>query len=375
MTVFRSAHHRDTHTLIHLSALKQNWDAIVARIPKGSRILPVVKANGYGHGTLTIARECARLGAVGMGVAEVGEALSLRYSGYAEEVLCFGEFSAETVIRAGGVDVTFVLHSKEEIPEVIPAIRRLSVPARIHLEIETGMHRLGIEPDDWRDVALRLRSLPEIRVEGIFSHFSESEAADLSFSEHQQSELERAATLFEEILGHRLIRHVANSGGVLNLPASRLDWVRPGLLLYGYAPGQILPAGEFRPVLEWRAPIIQIKKIRKGDRVGYGSVFCAPQDMTIGTVAVGYGDGYRRGFVSAGVGYRGKRRKIVGSVCMDLLMVDLSDLADPRRGDDIVLMGDGSQGEPTAAELASAEGSLAYQVLTGISARVGREAV
>lgn len=374
MTSFRSAHHRDTHVLIHLSALAHNWKAIEARIPKGVRILPVVKANGYGHGTLIIARECARLGAVGMGVAEVGEALALRYSGYAEEILCFGELSAETILRAGGVDVTFVMHSKEEIPGILPAVRRVPNPVRVHLEIETGMHRLGIEPEDWGEVANRLKSLPEIRAEGIFSHFSESEAEDRSFSERQIREFERAAALFEEALGRRLIRHMANSGGVLALPSSHLDWVRPGLLLYGYGPGGG-PAGEFRPVMEWRAPIIQIKRIGQGDRVGYGCAFTAPKEMTIGTVAVGYGDGYRRGFVSAGVGYRGKRRNIVGLVCMDLLMIDLSDVAGPRTGDEVVLMGDGASGEPTGAELAKAEGTVIYEVLTGISARVARETV
>lgn len=374
MNRFRSSHHRDTHVLIHLDALTRNWKTISDRLPQGTKILPVVKANGYGHGTLTIAKECARLGAVGMGVAEVGEALMLRYSGYGEKILCFGELSSETIQRAGGVEVTFALHSKDEISEILPAVRENKNGIRVHLEIETGMHRLGIEPEDWEELAGHLRTLPEIYVEGIFSHFSESESEESSFSQAQLIQFEKAATLFEKALGRRLVRHMANSGGVTTIAESSFDWVRPGLLLYGYALGA-KDCETFRPVMEWRAPILQIKRIAKGDRVGYGRAFSASKEMRIGTVAVGYGDGYRRGFASAGVGYRGERRAIIGSVCMDLLMVDLTDVSDPHAGDDVVLMGDGSQGDPTAEELAQAEGTIPYQVLTGISARVAREVV
>jgi alanine racemase len=347
---------------------------IQEKIPPRTRILPVVKANGYGHGTLVIARECARLGAVGMGVADIGEALAVRYGGYAGEILCFGEFSSEAIARSGGIDVTFVIHSREEIEEILPGIQQLPHPVRAHIEIETGMHRLGIEPEDWSKVAARLRSSREIHVEGIFSHFSESEAAEKSFSQQQIQEFEKAVTLFETTLERKLVRHMSNSDGVLNLPESHFDWVRPGLMLYGYASGSI-PNRDLRPVMEWRAPILQIKRVRKGDRVGYGRAFFAQEPMTVGTIAVGYGDGYRRGFATAGVGYHGKRRKILGSVCMDLMMIDLSGVPDSRQGDEVVLMGDGTQGEPTAVELAAAEGTVAYQVLTGISARVGREVV
>jgi alanine racemase len=235
------------------------------------------------------------------------------------------------------------------------------------------MNRLGLSEPDWDPVVRELSNAKGFRVEGLFTHFAESENPDRSFLGEQLARFRKAIAFFESALGRRLIRHAANSGATLGAPETHFDWVRPGIAVYGYPPAPT-PDGVqgFRPVLHWRAPILQVKELRAEDSVGYGRAFRSPGRMRIATVGAGYGDGYRRSYGAAGVGFRGRRAPVVGLVCMDLLMVDVTPFPDVRIGEEVTLLGVPEEGAPDAAELARVAGVIPYEVLTGISARVTR---
>lgn len=365
---------RPTRAIVDLERLRANWRALSAYLEEGTRILAVVKANAYGHGSLVVARECARLGGAGAGVADMGEALDLRAGGYRGELLCFGALTPDAVRAARRFDIAATVHSREGVELLERSGGDAGdAPLRVHVEVESGMHRLGLEASEWTSSAARLSKLPAVRVEGVFTHLAESEASERAFTRAQLACFVEAVNAIESACGRRLIRHVANSGGVLGYPEARLDWVRPGIALYGYPPAPALGHVGLAPVLEWRAPIIQLKDVRRGDSVGYNRAFVADRDLRVATVAVGYGDGYRRGYAGVGVGLRGKRCRVLGLVCMDLMMVDVTAVPEASVHDEVVLLGDATSGGPDAQELAAAVASIPYEVMTGIKARVTRE--
>jgi alanine racemase len=374
MTVRGDSYIRPTRAIVDLDRLRANWRAITACLEAHTRILAVVKANAYGHGSLAIANACARLGGAGVGVADMGEALDLRAGGYRGDLLCFGALTPDAVRAARWHGVAATVHAREGVELLEQAAGEAGdAPLRVHVEVETGMHRLGLEAGEWASCAARLAKLPAVRVEGVFTHLAESEARESAFTRAQLALFADAVAAIEGACGRRLVRHVANSGGVLGHPAARLDWVRPGIALYGYAPGPAFAHLGLSPVLEWRAPIIQMKEVRRGDSVGYNRAFVADRDLRVATVAVGYGDGYRRGYAGVGVGVRGQRCRVLGLVCMDLMMVDVTAVPDARVHDEVVLLGDPASGGPDAQELAASVASIPYEVMTGIKARVTRE--
>ncbi|MFH1017905.1 MAG: alanine racemase [Pseudomonadota bacterium] len=364
---------RPTRALLHLGALKSNMASLRSLLPKDTRILGIVKANAYGHGTVLMAKTLQRLGAVGVGVADVSEALVLRDASYRGTIVCLGAISPDGLDEAVHRNLIVTLYSHDQLRIFEEAARRHRKLLRVHVKVDTGMHRLGLEPEEWVSTAQRLGAVRTLKVEGIFTHFSESDNPDAAFTRRQLYLYRRALGVFEGSLGRRLIRHTANIGAVLALPESHFDWVRPGIALYGYPPR--VSAAEklrFRPVLHWKAPILQIKRLVRGETVGYNRAFRATRDTTMATVASGYGDGFRRSFARAGVGFRGRRCKILGLVGMDLLMVDVSRFFDARPGQEVTLMDDGSDGAADAYELARADRTVPYEVLTGIHARVSR---
>lgn len=333
----------------------------------------MVKANAYGHGDFPIAQECMRLGAVGVGVADLDEAEHLRSQGFKGPILSFGILDEDTLQLAIKTRTWLTLHTLEEIEILCKSRLDLDNPIPVHIEIETGMHRLGLVEKDWGEAALKLFQIKGIEVHGIFTHFAESEHKDPTFTQSQILKFKKAISIFEKQGKRALIRHIANSGGILSHPKSHLDWIRPGIALYGYPP--IDSESEFKPVLQWHAKLIQIKQIASGDSVGYNRTFRASQSMRIGTVAVGYGDGYHRSYKSVGVVYQGKRCPVLGLICMDLLMIDLTHVPNAKVGEEVLLLSQTPEMGPTALDLAKAMGSIPYEVLTSIHRRVQREYV
>lgn len=346
--------------------LFHNFDILQKNAGKNTKLLPMVKTNGYGHGIDIIQKLLSQKDIAGLGVASITEAIDLRFLGFQKTILCFGRISEAILEAALEYDITVVIHSVDDMKLFASS----KYQPYFHLEIETGMHRLGVEANElienqeiWKDISLKAK--------GVFSHFSESENKDNWFSKEQMDCFANSLTSLTPLLPENMIQHISNSGSILLHTEYGLDWARPGISLFGYDP--VHPNNtDLKPVMTWKAPIIQIKDIQKGDAIGYSRAFIAERPMKIATVSVGYGDGFLRLYQKVGLGFQNKRVPIVGNVCMDLLMIDISDAIDPQINDDVYILGDTSHGEANANEFAKVDQTICYEVLSRISNRVIR---
>lgn len=325
----------------------------------------MVKTNAYGHDLEIISGYCEKLGAVGLGVANIFEAIELRSLGYENRIISFGRLNPETLDAAFEFKITIVVHH----PDDLLLISKFRKPLSFHLEVETGMNRLG----------MGLESLPQIlkqllqsahTLEGVFTHLVESEIPDSQYTTQQLNRFDEMVAALRMKYGKPFITHVDNSGGILNRK-EHMDWVRPGISLYGYHPNSTVE-NKLTPVLTWTSSILQINHLKKGDFVSYNRSFEATKPMTIATIPVGYGDGLARKYKTMSVGYKNKTCPILGNICMDLMMIDITGIARAKIGDPVYLLGNGKHQEPSAWDYAKVDQTIPYEVLTRISPRVLR---
>lgn len=363
---------RPTRVEVDLGQLGRNLAAIRSHVG-GARVMAVVKANAYGHGLVTVAREMVRGGADSLGVALLEEAVLLREAGIMAPILVFGGIAETQIPLFFRHDLTLTAPSVDKLRLIDEAAAAHGVRARVHLKIDTGMERLGIHYYSAGRLLEASLNARHVQVEGIYSHFANSDTAGLG---HARLQLER----FLEVLSfyeHRSLpvpqRHIANSGGILQLPESHLDLVRPGILLYGVYPGpECLRSVPVCPALTWKSHVAYFKVVQPGHPVSYGSTWTADHSVRMVTVPVGYGDGYFRALSNrAEVLIRGERHPVAGRVCMDQIMVNIGQGTAYYR-DEVVLLGRQGDGEITADELAGWAGTISYEVLTNINARVPR---
>jgi alanine racemase len=351
---------------ISWKAFSSNWKIISSKLKKGTGILPMVKTNAYGHDLGIISSYCEKLGAVGLGLANIFEAIELRSLGYENRIINFGKLNKETLDAAYEFKITIVIHHLEDLA-LLSSFRK---PLTFHLEIETGMNRLGINAEATPQILKLLLQTPH-KFEGAFTHLVESEVANSDYTTQQLKKFEEVISVLRSKYGKPFITHVDNSGGVLNRK-THYDWVRPGISLYGYHPNSTATDHKLMPVLTWNTSIMQINQIKAGDFVSYNRSFEAKKDMTIATIPVGYGDGLARNYKSLEIGYKGKRCPILGNICMDLMMIDISEVSKPKIGDIVYLLGYGRNQEPSAWDYAKVDRTIPYEVLTRISPRVLR---
>jgi alanine racemase len=344
---------------IDLGALRHNFTRVLQAAP-GRRIIAVIKANAYGHGLVCVAQ--ALDAADAFGVVGLEEAVTLREAGCEQRiVLLEGMFSADDIALVCGYRLDMVIHSDHQLALLEQG--RLTRPVDVWLKIDTGMHRLGFTPDRIDAVLDRLHALPGIGSVRYMTHFARADEADSDYTARQ-------ITAFQAALGTRAgERTLANSAAVLAWPAAHADWVRPGIMLYGASPTAASPAArlDLRPVMTLHSELIAVTARRKGDAVGYGGDWICPQDMTIGVAAIGYGDGYPR-HAPAGtpVLVNGQRAALAGRVSMDMLCIDLRAQPDACVGDTVTLWGDGLPVD----DIATAAGTISYELLCGVSSRV-----
>lgn len=363
---------RPTRVEVDLGQLGRNLAAIRSHVG-GARVMAVVKANAYGHGLVPVAREMVRGGADSLGVALLEEAVLLREAGIMAPILVFGGIAETQIPLFFRHDLTLTAPSVDKLRLIDEAAAAHGVTARVHLKVDTGMERLGIHYYSAGRLLEASLNARHVQVEGIYSHFANADTADLG---HARLQLER----FLEVLSfyeHRSLpvprRHIANSGGILQLPESHLDLVRPGILLYGVYPGpECLRSVPVCPALTWKSHVAYFKVVQPGHPVSYGSTWTADHPVRMVTVPVGYGDGYFRALSNrAEVLIRGERHPVAGRVCMDQIMVNIGRGTAYYR-DEVVLLGRQGGGEITADELAGWAGTISYEVLTNINARVPR---
>jgi alanine racemase len=346
--------------LIDLAALRHNLTRAKAAAPD-SRVMAVVKANAYGHGMLRVAKALSEADA--LAVARVGEGVALRQSGIPQPIAVMeGCFDADELELAAANRLELVVHHPEQIR--LLQQHAVSQPLQVWLKIDTGMHRLGILPDQAIEAYHQLAALPSVASPPrLMTHLANGD--DLSDpTTSQQCRLMRSlvAPLDGEI-------SIANSAGILGWPESHADWVRPGIMLYGVSPfidGRG-PHHELRPVMSLQSSLIAINRYRKGDAIGYGGTWACPEDMAVGVATIGYGDGYPRHAPSGTpVLVNGQRVPLVGRVSMDMISVDLRSQPEAQVGDPVTLWGRGLPVE----EIAEAADTIPYQLLCGVTGRV-----
>lgn len=353
--------------LIDLDAIRHNVELLAAsagQVP----VMAVVKADGYGHGAVPVAEAALRAGASWLGVCTIDEALELRDAGITAPVLCWLHAPDEDFAAAVARDVTLSVASRPELDAVLAAAAATGHTPSVHLKIDTGLSRNGAQPADWPDLveqAAKLATAGAVEVAAVWSHLAHADAPDHAVIDVQARRL-REAWQQAVRAGLRPSRHLANSAALLTRPDLHLDLVRPGVAVYGLSPVPVRGDFGLRPAMTFRSRVVLVKRVPAGEGVSYGHTWTAPVATTLALVPVGYADGVPRGLSGRlEVLLAGRRRPVVGRVCMDQIVVDCGDdqVAD---GDEVVLFGPGDRGEPTAQEWADALGTIHYEVVTGL---------
>jgi len=371
---------RPTRAEVDLGALERNYRAVRALDP-GLEVLAVVKANAYGHGAPLVAQRLEAAGVRLLGVALVEEGLELRNAGVRAPILVMGgsyQGGHELMVERG---LSATVFRRDHVEALAFAARRAGRTVAVHVKVDTGMGRLGTSLEELPELLRHLRSFPEIFLEGVASHLASADVKDAPITRVQ---LERWREVRRVVKGagfHPELWHLANSAALLGLPEWRSEGLfnlaRPGLALYGLAPSPWLePAADLSPVLSWKTGIVHLKELAPGDSVSYGATWTATRPSRIAVLPVGYADGYGRAYSNrAHVLVRGRRVPVVGRVCMDLCMADVTSVPDAAVGDEVVLLGRQGSEAVTAQELAELAGTIHYEVLCGLGARVPRLAV
>ena len=363
---------RPTRVEVDLDVLADNYRVIAAHVAP-ARVMPILKANAYGHGLVEVARVLERLGAPYVGVAYLEEGLRLRQHGVRLPVLVLGGILGSQIPRFLEHGLTLAASSVDKLRAIEEHAAALGRPATVHLKIDTGMERIGVHwysAEALLEASLRCR---HVRVEGIFTHFANADAPDLA---HARLQLERFAEVLRFYERRSLpppLRHAANSGAILQLRESHLDLVRPGILFYGARPSADVAASlPVRQALRWLTRVVFFKVVKAGHPVSYGGEWVAPAETRVVTLPVGYGDGSARAMSGrAEVIVHGKRYPVVGRICMDQIMVSIGrDSA--YNGDEVVLLGGEGDTAIPIEQMAVWAGTIAHEILTSINTRVPR---
>jgi len=362
-----AAPHSANRITVSLSALRHNYRTICSATPVGVPILAMVKGDGYGHGMIEAARAFFEAGCRTFGVAELCEGVKLRQAGLEGEIFVMVGFLPEEVEHFFTSELTPVVFSREAIRLLSDAAVALGREIGVHLKIDCGMSRLGIMPDEIGEFAGLIRMLPGIRLAGVLSHFPEAD-------NRNSSGTARAFAVFSEACGRldqefAAIRHIANSGAVLNFPETVCDMGRSGIALYGYSPdGRTENAGyggaRLRPAMTFSTRIAMVKEVPAGSGISYGHTYFTNRRTRLAVLPVGYEDGYPRCLSGSGeVLIHGNRAPLLGRICMNLCMADITDLKGVQAGDEAVLLGEQGGETITADEIAAKAGTISYEIL------------
>lgn len=368
---------RPTWVEIDLSAIASNTRQIAALVGPQVRILASLKADAYGHGAVKVAHTVLQNGTSMLGVATVSEAMPLREAGINAPILVFGYVPSWQMREAVHMGVTLTLYSIEAAQAASRAALALGKTALAHVKVDTGMGRLGIRAEQLADIVHLvkvIRELPGLQVEGIFTHFAMADARDTTHTRMQLARFQHVLQILEEEGIRPPLAHAANSAAMLTLPEARLDMVRPGIALFGLHPSEEVPLPPgFRAALSFKTQVSQVKLIPAGECLGYGCTYYTEQPATIAVLPVGYADGFRRAPANWGsVLIHGQSAPLVGRVCMDQCMVDVSHIPQTRTGDEVVLIGRQGSASLTAEQVAQRLGTINYEVVSEILARVPR---
>ena len=363
---------------VDLDAIWENMVHMKENIAENTKILAVIKTDGYGHGGVPIAKMLEQLDFMfGYAAATYEEAHVLREAGVKKPILILGytfPYCYEELIRE---EIRPAVYRRDTVEELVAAAAKVGQKAKVHIKVDTGMGRIGITPDEEGLEFVRfLIEHPELEVEGIFTHFAKSDEADKTSANHQLELFQNFIDKIQTELGITIpVKHCSNSAAILEMPQANMDMVRAGITAYGLYPSEevskdIVP---LRAAMSLYSHIVYCKMIHAGQSVSYGGLFTAQKDTRVATIPVGYGDGYPRSL--SGRGYvliHGKRAPILGRVCMDQFMVDISEIPEAMDGDKVTLLGMDGTERITAEELGELSGRFNYEFVCDLGKRIPR---
>ena len=362
----------NTYVTIDLDVISENFRAI--REKAGVPVMAIIKADAYGHGAVQVARhlegECAFFG-----VSSILEAMELRRAGLTTPILVLGHTRTEAFPEAIQADIRpAIYHYEDALALSAEAVKQGKV-APFHFAVDTGMSRLGFQvTEEAADICAKIAQLPNLEAEGLFSHFATADCADLSHSYAQAKLFDEFDAMLKDRGVHIKLRHLDNSAGLMNF-SNHYEMVRSGIVTYGlYPSSEVSPQNlALTPALSWHSRVTHVKWLEAGRQISYGGTYVTTKPTQVATVPVGYADGYRRSLSNRFyVLIRGKRAPILGRVCMDQLMVDVTDIPDVQINDKVVLVGSDGQETITMEQIAEVADSFNYEFVCGISRRVPR---
>ena len=363
---------------IDLDAVCHNMDQMYGNLSANTRMIGVIKTDGYGHGAVQIGRELEKMDFVfGYAVATAEEAMILRRAGLCKPILILGysfPYAYEDLIRC---DIRPTVFREDTIEELSVCAGRLGKPIKVHVKVDTGMTRLGIRPDDsgmaFVEKVLRADG---VELEGMFTHFARADETDKTSARKQLKQIQDFISRVEKELNcHIPIKHCSNSAGIAELPEANMDAVRAGIMIYGLWPSEQVSrdAVRLKPVLSLKSHIVYIKEVEAGVPVSYGGTYVTPKRMRVATIPVGYGDGYPRGLSNKGyVLIRGRKAPVLGRICMDQFMVDVDEIPEAAEGDEVTLIGTDGDLEITMEEVGELSGRFNYELACDLGKRIPR---
>ncbi len=364
---------RPTHVEVNLSAIAKNFRAIKERTSP-AKIMAILKANAYGHGLVRIAKFMEELGADYLGVAVLEEGILLRERGIKTPILVLGGILGNQVPLFIRYNLSITASSVEKLKNIDSAAEELKTKAKVHLKIDTGLERIGVHYYNAEQFFEKAVSCKNISIEGVYSHFARAAEKDLSYTRLQFERFSEAVSFFEKRSIEPPIKHIANSGAILQFPEADLDMVRPGIILFGVYPSdEIQKTIRLEPALSWKSRVVYFKVIKPNHPVGYGSAWQAEKNVRAVTVPAGYGDGYFRSMSGkAEVLINGRKYPVVGNISMDQIVVNIGDDS-AFNNDEVVLIGSQNDGRICVEDLSAWAGTIPYEILTNINTRVPRK--
>ncbi|MEW6622490.1 MAG: alanine racemase [Bacillota bacterium] len=346
----------------------------IKKFVKNAELMAVVKANAYGHGAIEISAQALEHGASWLGVATVEEGIELRRAGLTAPILVLGGILPEQFDLCLNYNLDITVSSNNFVKQIKQVDFNNKKKLHVHLKIDTGMGRLGVLPWEVTEFATAVKNLDKVCVRGIWTHFPEAASLDASYSLRQIAVFEQSIRQIEDILSCIPFKHAANSAAIINLPQAHFNLVRAGLGLYGYYDEPHLAQHIcLKPALTWRTKITSFREVPPGSSIGYGRTFITKRPTRIANIPVGYADGYNRLLSNKGqVLVKGKRVDIVGRVCMDQTMIDITDLDDIQEGEEVVLLGRQGDNAITMEEMAAWACTIPNDILVSIGCRVFR---
>lgn len=366
---------RSTYAEVNLQAIQHNYYELSKRVGAGARVMPVIKADAYGHGVVEVAQALIEMGADYFAVATLEEAMELREAGIETAILVFGAVPPLAADYILGHNITTTVWGTELIQELQEAAERHDTTTNIHVKIDTGMGRIGLRTVEQLQAVIDvLKQCPLVKMQGLYTHFACADEADKACTWRQHEQFKKFIAVVEQLPEKPLI-HVCNSAGIIDTPEFAYDYVRAGISLYGYYPSTQVNriSAILEPAMTLKTHIINIKTIAISETVSYGATWMANRETIVATLPVGYADGYSRAFSNVGeVLVCGIKVPVIGRVCMDQILIDITDVADAKKGSEVVLFGRQADNQLTVEEIASKINTIPYEIVCAVSKRVPR---